>query len=115
MFPFRNILFPTDFSNHSKCALKYAAAFARDGNGSVVILNAQDAPVPANLLNLSEHELAAHENESLMHVRAGAQELLKDVIASLQTGIGALPQEHFEALRSKFFAELQQLENTVAS
>ena len=80
MFPFRNILFPTDFSNHSKCALKYAAAFARDGNGRVVILNAQDAPVPANLLNFSEHELAGHQNHSLSQVRAGAKDLLKDTL-----------------------------------
>ena len=28
MFPFRNILFPTDFSAHSQAALKYAAGFA---------------------------------------------------------------------------------------
>ena len=36
MFPFRNILFPTDFSAHSHAALKYAAGFARDGNGRQV-------------------------------------------------------------------------------
>jgi len=43
------------------------------------------------------------------------QELLKDLIASLQTGIGALPKEHFEALRSKFFDEIYQLEKTAIS
>jgi hypothetical protein len=43
------------------------------------------------------------------------QELLKDSIASVQTGIGALPKEHFEALRSKFFQELHQLENNATS
>ena len=40
------------------------------------------------------------------------QELLKDFIASLQTGIGALPKEHFEALRSKFFEELDHVEES---
>ena len=49
MFPFRNILFPTDFSAHSHAALKYAAAFAHHGRGRVSILHAQDGKVPAGL------------------------------------------------------------------
>jgi nucleotide-binding universal stress UspA family protein len=49
MFPFRNILFPTDFSAHSHTALKYAAAFAQHGQGRVFVLHAQDAKVPASL------------------------------------------------------------------
>ena len=49
MFPFRNILFPTDFSPHSQAALKYAAAFARHGDGRVLLFNAQDAKLAANL------------------------------------------------------------------
>ena len=52
MFPFRNILFPTDFSAHSHAALKYAAGFARELRGRVLMLNVQDAKVPANLLTL---------------------------------------------------------------
>lgn len=43
MFPFRNILFPTDFSANAHAALKYAAAFARHGGGRVVVLSVQDA------------------------------------------------------------------------
>jgi len=39
------------------------------------------------------------------------QELLKDLIASIQTGVGALPKEHFEALRNKMFEEIHRLEN----
>ena len=50
MFPFRNILFPTDFSAHSHAALKYAAGFARDGRGRVLLLSVQDGKVPGNLL-----------------------------------------------------------------
>ena len=42
MFPFRNILFPTDFSTNAQAALKYAAAFARHGGGSVVLFSVQD-------------------------------------------------------------------------
>ena len=49
MFPFRNILFPTDFSAHAHAGLKYAAAFARHGRGRVFLLNVQDSKVPANL------------------------------------------------------------------
>ena len=43
MFPFRNILFPTDFSANAHAALKYAAAFARHGGGRVVLFTVQDA------------------------------------------------------------------------
>jgi nucleotide-binding universal stress UspA family protein len=49
MFPFRNILFPTDFSAHAHAALKYAAAFARHGHGRVVLFNVQDTKAPTNL------------------------------------------------------------------
>src|SRR4030095_4806185 len=49
MFPFRNVLFPTDFSAHAHAGLKYAAAFARHGHGRVFLLNVQDAKVVAHL------------------------------------------------------------------
>ncbi|HVI70262.1 MAG TPA: universal stress protein [Pyrinomonadaceae bacterium] len=49
MFPFRNILFPTDFTAHAHEALKYAAAFARHGHGRLFLLNVQDAKIPASL------------------------------------------------------------------
>jgi nucleotide-binding universal stress UspA family protein len=42
VFPFRNILFPTDFSVNAHVALKYAAAFARHGGGRVVLFNVQE-------------------------------------------------------------------------
>src|ERR1044072_8471490 len=42
MFPFRNILFPTDFSASAHAALKYAAAFARHSGGRVVLLHVQN-------------------------------------------------------------------------
>jgi nucleotide-binding universal stress UspA family protein len=80
MFPFRNILFPTDFSTHSRCALKYAAAFARNGNGRVVILNAQDTALPPNLLTIPDHELSKHDNQSLLQIKLRVRELLKDTL-----------------------------------
>ena len=43
MFPFRNILFPTDFSANAHAALKYAAAFARHSGGRVVLFSVQDS------------------------------------------------------------------------
>lgn len=49
MFPFRNILFPTDFSAHAHAGLKYAAAFARHGQGRVFLFNVQDTKLQANL------------------------------------------------------------------
>jgi nucleotide-binding universal stress UspA family protein len=48
MFPFRNILFPTDFSAHAHGALKYAAAFARHSHGRVLLFNVQDAKPSAD-------------------------------------------------------------------
>lgn len=48
MFPFRNILFPTDFSAHAHAALKYATAFARHGRGRVFLFNVQDAKAPTD-------------------------------------------------------------------
>jgi len=49
------------------------------------------------------------ENFFEMH-KSRFHELLKDVIASMQTGVGNLPKEHFEDLRGKLFAEVQNLE-----
>jgi nucleotide-binding universal stress UspA family protein len=78
MFPFRNVLFPTDFSAHAHAALKYAAGFARDGNGRVLLLNVQDAKVPANLLTLPAYVFEDQENHWLLDLRAKAKELIAD-------------------------------------
>jgi hypothetical protein len=51
------------------------------------------------------------ENFFEMH-RSRFQTLLQDLIASVQTGIGALPKEHFDELRNKLFEELRKLETT---
>ncbi len=45
-----------------------------------------------------------------MH-RSRFQMLLKDLIANMQMGINALPQEHFEELKNKMFHEISQMEN----
>lgn len=78
MFPFRHILLPTDFSANAHPALKYAAEFARRNSGRVLLLNAQDAKVPANLLTLPDYILEEQENSWLVDLRSQARDLLAD-------------------------------------
>lgn len=78
MYPFRNILFPTDFTPHARAALKYAAAFARHGRGRVVLFSVQSAKVPANLLTLPERILTEQEQKWLLQLRTDVRELLAD-------------------------------------
>jgi nucleotide-binding universal stress UspA family protein len=78
MYPFRNILFPTDFTAHARAALKYAAAFAREGHGRVVLFSVQSAKVPANLLTLPERIFEEQENKWLLQVRSDVRDLLAD-------------------------------------
>lgn len=78
MYPFRNILFPTDFTPHARAALKYAAAFARSGGGRVVLFSVQSGSVPANLLTLPERVFAAQENHWLLELRTEVGNLLAD-------------------------------------
>jgi nucleotide-binding universal stress UspA family protein len=79
MFPFQNILFPTDFTPHARAALKYAAAFAREGQGRVVLFSVQEGSVPANLLTLPERVFEGEpEKHWLQQLRAEVKELLSD-------------------------------------
>jgi len=78
MYPFKNILFPTDFSPNAREALKYAAAFAHKSDGRVLMLNVQSSKVPANLLRLPEDAFQEPVNQWLLPVRAEARNLLAD-------------------------------------
>lgn len=78
MSPFRNILFPTDFTPHARAALKYAAAFARSGGGRVVLFSVQSSQVPPNILTLPERVLEEQENVWLMQLRTELSDLLVD-------------------------------------
>lgn len=78
MYPFRNILFPTDFTLHARAALKYAAAFAREGGGRIVLFSVQSGSVPANLLTLPERVLDEPDQRWLHHLRAEVRTLLDD-------------------------------------
>jgi nucleotide-binding universal stress UspA family protein len=79
---FRNILFPTDFTPHARSALKYAAAFARAGQGRVVLFSVQTGRVPANLMTLPEHILQHQENHWLLQMQREVRELLSDPLFS---------------------------------
>lgn len=64
--------------------------------------------------NRKNPDAAAEENMEnffQMH-KSRFQDLLKDLIASLQTGLGALPKEHFDTLRNRLFEEIQRMETT---
>src|ERR1041384_3881242 len=78
MYPFRNILFPTDFTAHARAALKYAAAFAHSGRGRVVLFSVQSAKVPENLLTLPERIFEEQDNKWLLQVRSEVRALLAD-------------------------------------
>jgi nucleotide-binding universal stress UspA family protein len=78
MYPFRNILFPTDFTPHARAALKYAAAFAREGAGRVVLFSVQSGTVPANLLTLPQRLFEDADKRWLQQLRTDVRELLSD-------------------------------------
>ncbi len=78
MYPFRNILFPTDFTPRARAALKYAAAFAHSGGGRVVLFSVQSAQVPLNLFTLPEPVLEEPENGWLLQLRTEVRDLLAD-------------------------------------
>jgi nucleotide-binding universal stress UspA family protein len=78
MYPFKNILFPTDFTPHARAALKYAAAFAHEGRGRVVLFSVQEGSVPANLLTLPARIFDEPEKQWLQQLRAGVKDILAD-------------------------------------
>ncbi|HEX8844939.1 MAG TPA: universal stress protein [Pyrinomonadaceae bacterium] len=85
MFPFKNILFPTDFTPHARAALKYAAAFAREGGGRVVLFSVQEGSVPANLLTLPERVFEESDKRWLQTLRAEVKDILADpLLAGLE-------------------------------
>src|SRR5437763_9893970 len=75
---FRNVLFPTDFTPHARSALKYAAAFARESRGRVILFSVQSAKVPANLMTLPERVLQDQDTQWLWQLRREVEQLLTD-------------------------------------
>src|SRR5207302_772540 len=72
MSAFRNILFPTDFTPHARSALKYAAAFAREGRGrlagalwgSTAEEIIAEAPCPVLTIRPPQHDFVEHRGHS---------------------------------------------------
>jgi nucleotide-binding universal stress UspA family protein len=77
MYPFRNILFPTNFSSDSRAALKYATAFASTDDGCVLLVNVQSAQVPRNLLTLPDEAFDAGTHWQ-RQIRSDLRDLLND-------------------------------------
>ncbi|MBX7220575.1 MAG: universal stress protein [Blastocatellia bacterium] len=106
MYPFKNILFSTDFSPLSRSLLKYAAAFARHHNARLYLHNAQEGSLPPQVFRLSERALSEHGYEWLVAVRQELDELAQnelvkglDVHILLTEGVAAneivrVAQEH---------------------
>jgi nucleotide-binding universal stress UspA family protein len=81
MYPFKNILYPTDFSQHARAALKYAAAFAREATGGrVIVFSVQSGTVPDNLLTLPARVFEAEPEDQrwLRDLRAQMLETFND-------------------------------------
>ena len=76
---------------------------------SITVGYAKDSLARRKKKNSADVDEQQMENFFEMH-RSRFQTFLKDWIESIQTGIGALPKEHFEELRNKLFDELRQLE-----
>ncbi|HEY0005238.1 MAG TPA: universal stress protein [Pyrinomonadaceae bacterium] len=83
MYPFRNILYPTDFTPHARAALKYAAAFARESGGRIVLFSVQGGTVPANLMNLSARVFEEQPDQKwLQQLRMDVEDVLGDPLLS---------------------------------
>ena len=80
MYPFRNILFPCNFSSYSHAALKYAAAFARDGHGRVILFNVQNSKVPSDLLARTDPIFEREDEYWLLQLRNNVRTLLSDPV-----------------------------------
>jgi hypothetical protein len=78
---------------------------------SITVGYAKDSWARRKKKNVESATEQQMENFFEMH-KSRFQTLLKDLIASMQTGIGNLPREHFDELRNKLFEELRQLETT---
>lgn len=60
---------------------------------------------------MNEDRASEEQMENFFEMyRSRLQTLLSDLILQLQSGIGSLPNEHFDTLKSKLFDELRQLE-----
>jgi len=115
MFPFRNILFPTDFSTNAQAALKYAAAFARHGGGRVVLFSVQDGKADLQsqvneilsdpLLNGVDTERIFVEGEPAGQIAQGAVDHDIDLITVVMRGRNRLSRAFGSSIAEDIVAE----------
>lgn len=117
MFPFRNILFPTDFSPNAQSALKYAAAFARHGGGHVLLFSVQEAKTAADfqsqvnelladpLLNDVDTERIFVEGEPATRIAQGAVDHDIDLITVVMRGRNRLSRAFGSSIAEDIVAE----------
>ena len=117
MFPFRNILFPTDFSPNALAALKYAAAFARYGGGRVLLFSVQDAKNGGDLqshvnelladplLNGVDAEPIVVDGEPAAEISQGAVDHDVDLITVVMRGRNRLSRAFGSSIAEEIVAE----------
>jgi nucleotide-binding universal stress UspA family protein len=117
VFPFRNILFPTDFTPNAHAALKYAAAFARHSGGRVLLFSVQDAKAAGSvqaqgqellgdpLLSGVEKELILVEGEAASQIAQGAIDHEVDLITVVMRDRNRLSRAFGTSIAEEIVAE----------
>ena len=117
MFPFRNILFPTDFTANAHAALKYASAFARHGGGRVFLFNVKDAKTAGSvhaqgqgllgdpLLSGVDKELILVEGEPANEIAQGAIDHEIDLVTVVTRGRNRLSRAFGSSIAEEIVAE----------
>ena len=117
MFPFRNILFPTDFTANAHAALKYASAFARHSSGRVFLFNVQDAKAAGSgqaqgqellgdpLLSGVDKELILVEGEPASEIAQGAIDHEIDLVTVVMRGRNRLSRAFGSSIAEEIVAE----------
>src|SRR5688572_5729550 len=104
MFPFRSILFPTDFT----AALKYAAAFARHSGGRVFLFSVQghgQELLSDPLLRGVDKELILIEGESANEIAQVAIDHKVDLITVVMRGRNRLSRAFGSSIAEEIVAE----------
>jgi len=104
VFPFRSILFPTDFT----AALKYAAAFARHSGGRVFLFSAQGQGrelLGDPLLGGVDKELVLIEGESASEIAQGAIDHEIDLITVVMRDRNRLSRAFGSSIAEEIVAE----------
>ena len=117
MFPFRNVLFPTDCSANAHAALKYAAAFARYGGGRVLLFSVQDQKAAGNLqsqvqellsnplLSGVDKEWLSVEGDPAREIAQGAVDHDVDLITVVMRGRTRFPRAFGSSIAEEIVAE----------